>query len=99
MWGQNVYFNKTVPLIEYAQKEQSATRCLHSGGVTSSNIYEYMALHVGYNGIGHRKVKRRLDRSNAEQSTLADDPCSGWPSAETWVDVRKMQIGHGIRDN
>jgi len=44
-------------------------------------------------------MKERLDRSNAEQSTFADDPCPGWPSAETRVEVRKIQIGHSIRDN
>jgi len=97
--GQNVYFNRTVLLKEYAKKEQSVTRCLHSGGVTNSNIYEGMTLHVGYNWISHREVKERMDRSNAEQSTFADDPCPGRPSAETWVEVRKMQIGHSMRDN
>jgi hypothetical protein len=52
-----------------------------------------------YSWISHREVKERMDRSNEEKSNFADDPCSGWPSAETWVDVRKLHICHSIRDN
>jgi hypothetical protein len=50
LWGQNVYFNTTVLLMEHAKKKQSATKCLRSGGVTTSNIpvYEKMTLHLTF---------------------------------------------------